>query len=152
MLQFSLSYSSFSICRSSYFKSLAMQVRLQNDATSFFLRVYKHRLHFQQCLWSCSVHLEVSVKTPQNTKKLDTTRWKDPRVVFDRIDKIHLFIHSFICYGHWTKLAARTFYEETRCIVPCRFRTVEENSRQKKHLHNVVSQFLAPFFSCKFSD
>ena len=96
----------------------------------------------------------------QSTWKFLLKRRKTPKNWILLVEKIHVlfsialikFIYSFICYGHWTKLAARTFYEETRCIVPCRFRTLEENSRQKRHLHNVVSQFLAPFFSCKFSD
>ena len=32
------------------------------------------------------------------------------------------------------------------------FETHLKEKYAKRHLHNVVSQFLAPFFSCKFSD
>ena len=44
---------------------LQNKVRLPNDATSFFLRVNKHRPNFQQYR---VIHLEASVKTPKTPK------------------------------------------------------------------------------------
>ena len=51
-------------------------------------------------------------------QKLDINRWKDPCVVFHRIDKILLFIHLTLALNKVSRShLLRTFYKETRCTL-----------------------------------
>ena len=77
-------------------------------------------------------------------QKLDINRWKDPCVVFHRIDKILLFIHL--------TLALNKVSRWKKHVVPCRFRAFKSN------LRNFLSQFFAETsvflkwpFACKFA-
>ena len=51
-------------------------------------------------------------------QKLDIYRWKDPCVVFHRIDKILLFIYLTLTLNKVSRShLLRTFYKETRCTL-----------------------------------